>query len=169
MWFVADFYMATIHHYKQLNLVKVYDKNKERLKQFCDYYGVNPVKSVNEILKDDTIELIINLTNPKEHFKVTYSSLENNKHVYTEKPLSMNFKDAKYLYDFAKSKKLKLSSAPSSVLNKVAKTVEIALKENKIGKVRLIYANFDAVNDPQNEALKLENTIRCLLASTRRV
>ena len=46
----------------------------------------------------------------------------------------MNFKDAKYLYDFAKSKKLKLSSAPSSVLNKVAKTVEIALKENKIGK-----------------------------------
>ena len=36
-----------------------------------------------------------------------------------------------------KVKKLKLSSAPSSVLNKVAKTVEIALKENKIGKVRL--------------------------------
>ena len=126
--------MATIHHYKQLNLVKVYDKNKERLKQFCDYYGVNPVKSVNEILKDDTIELIINLTNPKEHFKVTYSSLENNKHVYTEKPLSMNFKDAKYLYDFAK-KKTKVIFSTFQCLNKVAKTVEIALKENKIGKV----------------------------------
>ena len=142
--FVADFYMATIHHYKQLNLIKVYDKNKERLKQFCDYYGVNPVKSVNEILKDDKIELIINLTNPKEHFNVNYRSLKNNKHVYTEKPLSMNFKDAKYLYDFAKTKKLKLSSAPSSVLNKVSKTVEVALKENKIGNVRLVYANFDA-------------------------
>ena len=54
-------------------------KIKKDLNSFV-LLGVNPVKSVNEILKDDTIELIINLTNPKEHL-ITYSSLENNKHV----------------------------------------------------------------------------------------
>ena len=32
--FVADFYMSTIKHYSQLDLTKVYDKDKTRLKQF---------------------------------------------------------------------------------------------------------------------------------------
>lgn len=142
--FVADFYMNTLSQYKQLKLIKVYDKNLKRLNQFCAYYQVNASKNLNEILKDNSIELVINLTNPNEHFNIIYQCLINKKHVYTEKPLSMNYKNANYLYNLARRKKLKLSSAPSSVLSKVAKTVKSALNENKIGDVKLVYANFDA-------------------------
>ena len=42
--FVADFYMATILNYNNLNIVKVYDKNK-RLKQFTQFYNLKQARS----------------------------------------------------------------------------------------------------------------------------
>ena len=42
--FVADFYMNTIKRYNQISLKKVYDKDKKRLKQFSDYYGLKIAK-----------------------------------------------------------------------------------------------------------------------------
>ena len=59
--FVADFYMSTIKHYSQLDLIKVYDKDKRRLKQFSRFYKIRTAKSFDEILKDKNIELILNL------------------------------------------------------------------------------------------------------------
>ncbi len=50
---------------------------------------------------------------------------------------------ARELLELAKSKGLYLSSAPCSVLSETAQTLGKALRENIIGKVRLIYANFD--------------------------
>ena len=59
--FVADFYMNTIKRYNQISLKKVFDKDKNRLKQFSDYYGLKIAKSFKEILLDDDIKLVINL------------------------------------------------------------------------------------------------------------
>ena len=142
--FVADFYMATILNYNNLNIVKVYDKNKKRLKQFTQFYNLKQARSFDEIIQDENIEMIINLTNPREHFKIIKKCLLNNKHVYTEKPLSMNFKDACLLYKLAIKKRLRIASAPSSILSLTARTLETAIKNKIIGDVKLVYANFDA-------------------------
>ena len=142
--FVADFFIETIKSYNQINLKKVYDKDKNRLKQFADYYGLKIAKSFEEILLDDDINLVINLTNPREHFKVIKTCLSHNKHVYTEKPLSMNFKEAKQLLKIAKKNQLRIASAPSSVLSVTAKTIKFALNKKLIGNPKLVYANFDA-------------------------
>ena len=141
--FVADFYMSTIKHYSQLDLTKVYDKDKG-LKQFSTFYKISTAKNFDEILKDKNIELILNLTNPREHYKINKQCLENNKHVYSEKPLSMTYKDAKKLYYLAKRKNLILASAPSSLLSLTARSLNKYINDKKIGDVKLIYANFDA-------------------------
>ena len=132
--FVADFYMSTIKHYSQLDLIKVYDKDKRRLKQFSRFYKIRTAKTFDEILKDKNIELILNLTNPREHYKIIKKCLNQNKNVYTEKPLSMNYKEAKELFLLAKKKKLSLASAPSSVLNITARTLRDAIKKIKLEK-----------------------------------
>ena len=142
--FVADFYMATILNYNNLNIVKVYDRDKKRLKQFTQFYKLKLARSFDEIIQDKDIEMIINLTNPREHFQIIKKCLLNDKHVYTEKPLSMNFKDACFLYKLANKKKLRIASAPSSILSLTARTLESAIKNKIIGDVKLVYANFDA-------------------------
>ena len=38
----------------------------------------------------------------KNHFDISKQSLEHGKHVYSEKPLGMNFEEAEYLVELAK-------------------------------------------------------------------
>jgi predicted dehydrogenase len=72
--------------------------------------------TVNELLKDKEIEIILNLTIPKAHYKVAKQALVNGKHVYSEKPLAINFKDGKDLLKIAKKKKLYIGNAPDTFL-----------------------------------------------------
>jgi predicted dehydrogenase len=57
--------------------------------------------SLGDILKNKDIELVINLTNPDSHFSVSKTCLEARKHLYSEKPLAMSFKEAVQLVDLA--------------------------------------------------------------------
>ena len=69
--------------------------------------------------------------------------LQNGKHVYSEKPLGMSGEEARSLLALAERRGLYLSCAPCSVLSETAQTVWKAIRDGAIGKVRLVYANFD--------------------------
>jgi predicted dehydrogenase len=142
--FVADFYMSSMHYHSELELIGVYDKDKDRLEQFCNYYVINKYESVEQLLNDDEVELVFNLTNPNEHFEVTKSCFKAGKHVYSEKPLAMDYAQAEVLVSMSKNLNLHLGSAPCSLLGSTPQTIWKALNDDVIGSVRLVYANFDA-------------------------
>ena len=60
--------------------------------------------SVNEILKDKKIQIILNLTIPTAHYSVAKKSLLSGKHVYSEKPLAVDFNDGLELIKIARKK-----------------------------------------------------------------
>ncbi len=141
--FVADYYVATLEKYPNLKVVGVYDKNADRLKTFCEYYSLNALNSIEDILSHNDISIVLNLTDPRSHYAISKQCLEAGKHVYSEKPLAMDYEDAKELVDLAKQKGLQISSAPCSVLGKAAKTLSYAVKQNVVGNVKLVYAELD--------------------------
>jgi len=86
---------------------------------------------------------VLNLTNPRSHYEVTRRCLESGKHVYSEKPLAMDLEGAAELARMARQRRLQLACAPCSVLSESAQTVFQALLDGLVGRVRLVYANFD--------------------------
>ena len=70
--------------------------------------------SVRELLKDQEVEIILNLTIPKAHYQIAKQSLLNGKHVYSEKPMAINFKDGERSSKIAKSRKLYIGNAPDT-------------------------------------------------------
>ncbi|MCZ7672783.1 MAG: Gfo/Idh/MocA family oxidoreductase [Chloroflexi bacterium] len=64
------------------------------------------------MLADEQIDIIVNLTNPHSHYAVSQAALAANKHVYSEKPLAMDYEEAKELVEMARRKGLYLASAP---------------------------------------------------------
>jgi len=141
--FVADYYMATIDAYPSLKIEGVYDKNPIRLKTFTEFYQLKSYPSADELLADEKVHIVLNLTDPRSHYEVSKLCLTHAKHVYSEKPLAMTFEDARELVDLAKEKNLKISSAPCSVLGKAAKTLSHAIKQKLCGDVKLVYAELD--------------------------
>ncbi|MEM8723197.1 MAG: Gfo/Idh/MocA family oxidoreductase [Cyanobacteria bacterium P01_G01_bin.39] len=141
--FVADYYLTTLKNYPELRILGVYDSDQTRTKNFAQYHAVDTYRSLEEILEDPKVELVVNLTNPKSHFEINLASLEANKHVYSEKPLAMEFENAKILVDVAEQKGLYISSAPCSLLGETAQTIWKALREAVIGQVYLVYGEMD--------------------------
>lgn len=141
--YVADFYGKTLPNYPDITLAGAFDTDAARAKSFCDCYGGKPYPSFEALLADESVQMVLNLTNPRAHLETTSRCLEAGKHVYSEKPVAMNVADAAKLLAFAKLKGLRLASAPCSVLSETAQTLWQALRDGVIGNVRLIYANFD--------------------------
>lgn len=140
--FVADYYLKTLPHHPQLEIVGVMDRNQDRTSQFAAYHSVPAYRSLEELL-EDSIDIVVNLTNPSSHFSVSKACLEAGKHVYSEKPLAMNLSEAEELVNLAEKKGLYISSAPCNLLGETAQTIWKALRENQIGRVRVVYAEMD--------------------------
>jgi predicted dehydrogenase len=141
--YVAEMYGSTLAHHPELNLVGAYDRNPINLAAFCHRWPARSYTSLDEMLSDASVEVVLNLTNPRSHFEVSARCLEAGKHVYSEKPLGMNSGEASKLVALAEERGLYLASAPCSLLSETAQTVWKAMKDGAIGKVRLVYANFD--------------------------
>lgn len=141
--YVADLYMNTLPYHPNLQIIGVYDHQMERAQQFSDHYGLSLYQSQAALLADPKVEIVVNLTNPKSHFAVSKACLEAGKHVYSEKPLAMDFAEAQQLVDLAKERGLYISAAPCSLLSETAQTLWKAIREEVIGKPRLVYAELD--------------------------
>src|SRR5262249_974055 len=61
----------------------------------------------------------------------------------SEKPMAMSLSEAKELAELAESRRLQISSAPCSLLGETAQTMWKALREKRVGPVRLVYAELD--------------------------
>jgi predicted dehydrogenase len=141
--YVADFYGKTLENYPELKLVGAYDNNKENLESFGRRWSAKQYLSLEQALNDPSVQMVLNLTNPRTHYEVTKMSLEAGKHVYSEKPLAMDTEAARELAALAKNMNVYLAAAPCSVLAETAQTLWKALHEGVIGRVRLVYANFE--------------------------
>lgn len=141
--YVAEFYGNTLPLHPELELVAVADRDVVRRTSFARAYGATPVASVEELLADDRIEMIVNLTNPRGHHDVTRAALAAGRHVYSEKPLAMEFGEARELVELARSQGVELACAPCSVLGEAAQGVWRAIRGGTVGTPLLAYAEMD--------------------------
>lgn len=86
---ISGIYMENCHRFDILELYAVADLDQGRAEEQAVAFNVPNVYSVDEILADPEIELIINLTIPGVHADVCLRALEAGKHVYVEKPLAV--------------------------------------------------------------------------------
>lgn len=141
--FVADYYVSTLKRYPNLRVAGVMDINPDRAAQFARFHNLPQFASLDALLADKRVEIVLNLTNPDSHFAVSQACLQANKHVYSEKPLAMCFEDAQTLVELAQHRGLALACAPCNVLSETAQSLWKALRENVVGPVRLVYAEMD--------------------------
>jgi predicted dehydrogenase len=91
--------------------------------------------TMEAILADPEIEMVVVLTPPATHFDIIRQALEAGKHVYTEKVLSLTTREAKQLCDLSDEKGLYLGSAPDTFMGSAWQKSAQIIKENTLGKV----------------------------------
>mgnify|MGYP001025021504 CR=1 FL=1 len=94
-----------VHKFNIIQVVGVADKIDSRAQWMEDHYPVKKM-SVEEMMNDPEIEVIVNLTYPESHVEITKMAFEHGKHVYCEKMMAPTFEDATMLMNLAKEKGL---------------------------------------------------------------
>ena len=138
---ISETYFRAEKYFNNIKIVKCTDINHSNALKCAKIFKIKAL-TVNEILKDKEIEIILNLTIPKAHYKVAKLALMNGKHVYSEKPLAINFKDGKNLIKLAKKKNLYVGNAPDTFLGGGIQKSKELVDKNTIGKIILGNATF---------------------------
>lgn len=141
--YVAEQYANTLANHPELTVAGVCDRDAARAEMFATRTQSPACPTLDALLADGGIELVLNLTNPSQHFEISRAALAAGKHVYSEKPLAMTTADALRLVELARAQQRHLASAPCSVLSPSAQTLWRAVRRGAIGQVRVVYASFD--------------------------
>src|ERR1700722_19833818 len=99
--YVFDIYMRAHWAHPELEIAGVFDLNPRRLEDVVAHYGLRPYPSYEALLADDSVQLVLNLTDIRSHYAVTKQALEAGKHVYSEKPLTKDLDRTRELFALA--------------------------------------------------------------------
>ncbi|MBE5770848.1 MAG: Gfo/Idh/MocA family oxidoreductase [Clostridiales bacterium] len=132
---ISGIYLKNITQtFKELELIGVCDLIRERAEKAQQEYGIPTVyETMHDAFKDPQVELVLNLTQPYEHFEVSKAALEAGKHVYSEKPLGADLEEGKKLLALAKEKGLHLGGAPDTFLGAAIQTCRRLIDDGFIG------------------------------------
>lgn len=139
---ISQVYMGNLIHSKLIDLCACADMFPEKAREAAAAFQIPKALTVEELIADPEIQLVINLTIPAAHKEINMKALQAGKHVYCEKPLATSYADAKEVADFAREKGLVLGGAPDTILGAGVQTVKKLVDEGWIGKPLSGTANF---------------------------
>lgn len=129
---ISGIYLQAKEKFPILETVACADLDMDRAKAKAEEYGIR-AQSVDEMLSDDEIEIIINLTIPRVHAEIAGAAIENGKHAYSEKPLGLNREEGIELLSKAKSAGLRVGNAPDTFLGGGIQTCRKLIDDGWIG------------------------------------
>ena len=98
---IADRYAASIAATGRFELAGATDVEGERAEALVARWGGTAYPTLDALLADDAVEVVVNLTPPQLHAPVTAAALEAGKHVHSEKPLALTHPEAQELVELA--------------------------------------------------------------------
>ena len=131
---IAETYFRAQNYFNNIKFVACADKFPEASKKCADQYNIKSL-TVDEILNDTNVDVILNLTIPQAHFEISKLALEAGKHVYSEKPMSIKYDEANELVNLAKDNNLYIGNAPDTFLGGGGQVARKFVDDGDIGKV----------------------------------
>ncbi len=129
---ISGIYFKNCKSFPILDLVACADLIPERAQAKAAEHGIE-ARSVEQILADPAIEIVLNLTIPKAHAEVGLKALAAGKSAHGEKPLAITREDGRRMLELAGSKGLRAGSAPDTFLGGGIQTCRKLIDDGWIG------------------------------------
>ncbi len=137
---IAGTYVNHMKNYPQVAIAGFCDIDPARAQAFADEHGGRAYGSLEELLGDRAVEVVVNLTIHHVHADIIRQCLKAGKHVHTEKPFALDYAEARELVALAESRGLRLSCAPINYMGEAQQTLWNLVREGRLGQVRVAYA-----------------------------
>jgi predicted dehydrogenase len=119
---------------KRVAVSAVTDIVTERAAQAAKEYNLRHIGTVDEMLRDPGVDIILNITQPQIHHEAAMKVVHAGKHVYNEKPLCAAYEEAAGLLEAAKAKNVRVGGAPDTFLGAGIQTCRKLIDQGWIGR-----------------------------------
>jgi predicted dehydrogenase len=130
---ISSPYLTAAKKFPILDVIALSDANPATAEARGAEFGI-PARSVDALLADPAVEVVLNLTIPKAHVAVGLEAIAAGKHVHSEKPLGVNVAEARKLVEAAAAKGLRVGCAPDTFLGGAHQTARRCVDEGLIGR-----------------------------------
>jgi len=130
---ISGVYLENCNAFPNLDVRSCADLDLERARRKAEEYGIPRACTVDTLLDDPDIEVVLNLTIPAAHAEISLRALESGKHVYSEKPLAISREDGCHILEVASSRGLRVGCAPDTFLGAGMQTCRQLIDEGVIG------------------------------------
>lgn len=137
---IAGGYADDVRTHPGIRLVAATDADPDRATNFAAARGIRAHAALDDLLADDAVDIVVNLTVHHAHYEVTKRALEAGRHVYSEKPLALRSSEARELAGLAAARGLRLGCSPSTFLGEAQQTAASLIQGGRLGTVRAVYA-----------------------------
>ncbi|ROU04355.1 Gfo/Idh/MocA family protein [Histidinibacterium lentulum] len=131
---ISTAYLKLAPLFRGITVRAVADMLPEAAKARAEEYGVR-AETVEGLLAAEDIDIVVNLTIPDAHYKVTLAILEAGKHAYSEKPLVLSLDEGKHLRSVADKRGLRIGSAPDTFLGGAHQQARAVIDEGRVGRI----------------------------------
>ncbi|MBV8069001.1 MAG: Gfo/Idh/MocA family oxidoreductase [Acidobacteriaceae bacterium] len=129
---ISHAYLKGAARSKMVRVRSVADLRQEAAQERSAEDGMQAV-TVDRLLADPQIQMVINLTVPLAHAQVSLQIVEAGKHVYSEKPLGTRLAEAEALMLAAAAKGARVACAPDTFLGASHQACRRAIDSGRIG------------------------------------
>jgi len=137
---IAGGYARDAMTHPAIRLVAAADLDPGRATAFGETHGCRVHDTIDHLLADPDVDIVVNLTVHHAHYEVTKRALLAGRHVYSAKPLALRSSEARELVDLAADRGLRLGCSPSTFLGEAQQTAAAWIGSGRRGTVRAVYA-----------------------------
>ncbi len=130
---ISSAYMKGCRAWEILDVVACADINLSAAAAKAQEHNIPQALTVEALLNDPEIQIVINLTVPQVHAAVSLAIIASGKHVYSEKPLAITRADGLEILTAAKEKGVRVGCAPDTFLGGGLQTCRKLIDEGHIG------------------------------------
>jgi len=118
---------------KRVKLTAAADIIFERAEKAGIDYKIKACRTLDEMLNSADVDIVLNITPPKNHYEVALAAVKAGKHVYNEKPLCVKREEAAEIIKIAAEKGVRVGAAPDTFLGAGLQTCRKLIDDGWIG------------------------------------
>ena len=130
--------LSTLQNSPRVRAITVFDRNPGRMEELKTKFGVKSASTLDDVLKDPAIKLVLVTASNNAHRELTVAALEAGKAVMCEKPMATSVKACQNMIDACKAADKKLMVAYRIQFEPHNRLAMQWARDQKYGKVKFI-------------------------------
>jgi len=130
---ISGAYLGAGERYDILEIVACADLMPERARARAEEFNIPKACTVDELLADPDIAIVVNLTIPVVHAEIALAALQAGKHTYAEKPFAVTREQGQAVLRLAAEKGLLVGCAPDTFMGAGNQTCRKLIDDGWIG------------------------------------